>query len=384
MPHVAPRGIHRLLRGEATGGILLLLSAVLALAVANSPLAPLYAAMLEQHVGPLTARHWIDDGLMALFFLLIGLEVKRELLLGQLATWSQRILPGAAAVAGMVVPALLYTAFNGGMPTARGWAIPAATDIAFALGIVALLGSRVPLSLKILLTAIAVIDDLLAIVVIAIFYTGSIALVPLGLAVAGLALLVALNRAGVRSLWPWAVIGTGIWVAVLLSGVHATLAGVAVALTVPLRTPGAVPPLERLEHGLQPWVTFLVLPLFGFANAGVSFAGLTPAILIAPVPIGIIAGLFLGKQAGIFATVQLLTRLGFAPPPAGANVRQLWGMTVLCGIGFTMSLFIGGLAFGEGPVMDSVRIGVLGGSLLSGVLGWAILRRSTRERHFTI
>ncbi len=375
MPPPVTNAFRRFLRGEATGGIVLLIAAVLALIVANSRLGDAYFALLDAHVGALSVRHWIDDGLMTLFFLLVGLEVKRELIHGQLAAWDQRILPGAAAVAGMAVPALIYGAINAGTPAMRGWAIPAATDIAFALGLVALLGRRVPASLKLLLTAIAVIDDLLAIVVIALFYTESIALAPLAAAAGGLAVLVALNRAGVRALWPWLTIGMGVWAAVLLSGVHATLAGVAVALTVPLRGGGAVPPLERLEHGLQPWVMFAVLPLFGFANAGVSFAGMTAAQLVAPVPLGIVAGLFLGKQAGIFATVRLMVALRWASAPPGATPRQLWGMAALCGIGFTMSLFIGGLAFGEGPAMDAVRLGVLGGSLLSGLCGWAILRR---------
>ncbi|KQM97983.1 Na+/H+ antiporter NhaA [Sphingomonas sp. Leaf25] len=374
-PRRATRAIRRFFAGQAAGGLVLLGAAVLALLVANSPAAPAYFAGLEAHVGPLSIRHWIDDGLMTLFFLLIGLEVKRELIAGQLSAWDQRILPGAAAVAGMAVPALLYSAINAGTPALRGWAIPAATDIAFALGIVALLGPRVPLSLKVLLTAIAVIDDLLAIVVIAVFYTESIAVVPLALAIVGLAILLGFNRMGVRSLAPYLLVGAGVWVAVLLSGVHATLAGVAVALTIPLRGAGETPPLERLEHAIQPWVAFAIVPLFGFANAGVSFAGTGPADLIAPLPLGIMAGLFLGKQAGIFATVWAMVRLGLTTMPDHAGWRQVWGMAALCGIGFTMSLFIGGLAFGEGPVMDAVRIGVLGGSLLSGLVGWAILAR---------
>ncbi|KQN37788.1 sodium:proton antiporter [Sphingomonas sp. Leaf407] len=374
-PRRATRAIRRFFAGQAAGGLVLLGAAVLALLVANSPAAPAYFAGLEAHVGPLSIRHWIDDGLMTLFFLLIGLEVKRELIAGQLSAWDQRILPGAAAVAGMAVPALLYSAINAGTPALRGWAIPAATDIAFALGIVALLGPRVPLSLKVLLTAIAVIDDLLAIVVIAVFYTESIAVVPLGLAIVGLTILLGFNRMGVRSLVPYLLVGAGVWVAVLLSGVHATLAGVAVALTIPLRGAGGTPPLERLEHAIQPWVAFAIVPLFGFANAGVSFAGTGPADLIAPLPLGIMAGLFLGKQAGIFATVWAMVHLGLTTMPDHAGWRQVWGMAALCGIGFTMSLFIGGLAFGEGPVMDAVRIGVLGGSLLSGLVGWAILAR---------
>ncbi len=362
---------------EASGGIVLMAAAVLALLVANSPLRHTYFAALESHVGGLSVLHWINDGLMALFFLLIGLEVKREVLAGQLSTWPARILPGAAAVAGMAVPALIYVAVNHASPAAmRGWAIPAATDIAFALGIVALLGSRVPTSLKVLLTAIAVLDDLLAIIVIAVFYTGHIAGVPLMLAAVGLILLAGLNRAGVRHLLPYLLIGIGIWYCVLLSGVHATLAGVAVALLIPARAKAGEhhAPLDRLEHRIQPAVLFGIVPLFGFANAGLSFGGLSAADMVAPLPVGIALGLFAGKQIGIFGTVWGLVRLGLVRPPAGATWRQIYGMAVLCGIGFTMSLFIGGLAFAEAShQMDAVKLGVLAGSLLAGITGWWLL-----------
>jgi NhaA family Na+:H+ antiporter len=381
--HRPPGGLRSFFATEAAGGIVLMAAAVVALAVANSPLQHAYFEVLHIEVGGLSVLHWINDGLMALFFLLIGLEVKREIIAGQLSSWPRRVLPGAAAVAGMAVPALVYGGFNVGRPEyLRGWAIPAATDIAFALGILALLGRRVPVSLKVLLTAIAVIDDLLAIVVIAVFYTGDIAVVPLAAAGAGLLALAALNLAGIRSLAPYLLIGIAIWVGVLLSGVHATLAGVAVALTIPLRLPGgghAGAPLERLEDGIHPWVTFLVVPVFGFANAGVAFGDLTVADAASPLPIGIAMGLFLGKQAGIFAAIWTLVRLRLARMPAQATWRQVYGMSILCGIGFTMSLFIGGLAFaGSEHAMDAVKLGVFAGSILAGVGGWLVLRSPGR------
>nr|WP_132737162.1 Na+/H+ antiporter NhaA [Sphingomonas sp. PP-F2F-A104-K0414] len=370
--------VRRFFAGEAAGAIVLLAATIAALLVANSPLAPAYFATLHHEVAGLSVHHWIDDGAMALFFLLIGLEVKSEFISGHLSTWGERILPGAAALAGMVVPACLYLLVNMGTPAnLRGWAIPAATDIAFALGILALLGSRVPTSLKILLTAIAVIDDLLAILVIALFYTGQIALLPLLGAGVGLGVLVVLNLSGVRSLVPYLLIGVGVWYGVLLSGVHATLAGVAVALTIPLRTGDGQPPLKRLEHALQPWSSFLIVPAFGFANAGIAFGGMVAADVIAPLPVGITLGLFLGKQVGIFAMIRGLVMVRLAVAPRNANWAQVYGMAVLCGIGFTMSLFIGGLAFADAPhALDSVKIGVFAGSILSGVAGWLILRRT--------
>jgi NhaA family Na+:H+ antiporter len=372
--------IRRFFSGDAAGAIVLLAAAIAALLVANSPLAPTYFATLHHAVGGMSVHHWIDDGAMALFFLLIGLEVKSEFVSGHLSTWGERIMPGAAALAGMAVPAGLYVLVNMGTPAnLRGWAIPAATDIAFALGILALLGSRVPTSLKVLLTAIAVIDDLLAILVIALFYTGHIALLPLLAAGAGLGVLVILNLSGVRSLVPYLLIGVGIWYGVLLSGVHATLAGVAVALTIPLRTGDGQPPLKRLEHALQPWSSFLIVPAFGFANAGIAFGGMVAADVIAPLPVGIMLGLFLGKQIGIFATIRGLVTFRLAAAPRNASWTQVYGMAVLCGIGFTMSLFIGGLAFAGAPhAMDAVKVGVFAGSILSGVAGWLILRRTAQ------
>ncbi len=370
--------VRRFFAGDAAGAIVLLAATIAALLVANSPLAPAYFATLHHEIGGLSVHHWIDDGAMALFFLLIGLEVKSEFLSGHLSTWPERILPGAAALAGMIVPACIYLLVNIGTPAnLRGWAIPAATDIAFALGILALLGSRVPTSLKVLLTAIAVIDDLLAILVIAVFYTGHIALLPLLAAGAGLGLLVILNLSGVRSLVPYLLIGIGVWYGVLLSGVHATLAGVAVALTIPLRTGDGQPPLKRLEHALQPWSSFAIVPAFGFANAGIAFGGMVAADVISPLPVGIMLGLFLGKQVGIFATIRGLVAVRLAEAPKAANWAQVYGMAVLCGIGFTMSLFIGGLAFADAPhALDSVKIGVFAGSILSGVAGWMLLRRA--------
>ncbi len=372
--------IRRFFSGEAAGAIVLLAAAIAALLVANSSLAPTYFATLHHTVGGMSVHHWIDDGAMALFFLLIGLEVKSEFVSGHLSTWGERVMPGAAALAGMAVPACIYLLVNVGTPeNLRGWAIPAATDIAFALGILALLGSRVPTSLKILLTAIAVIDDLLAILVIALFYTGHIALLPLLAAGLGLGVLVVLNLSGVRSLVPYLLIGVGIWYGVLLSGVHATLAGVAVALTIPLRTGDGQPPLKRLEHALQPWSSFLIVPAFGFANAGIAFGGMVAADVISPLPVGIMLGLFLGKQIGIFATIRGLVTFRLAEAPRNASWTQVYGMAVLCGIGFTMSLFIGGLAFAGAPhAMDAVKIGVFAGSVLSGIAGWMILRRTAQ------
>ncbi|GGE51199.1 Na(+)/H(+) antiporter NhaA 1 [Agaricicola taiwanensis] len=369
--------IRRFIASEATGGIVLMVVAVLALLVANSPLSDAYFAGLHVYVGGLSVLHWINDGLMAVFFLMVGLEIKREALTGQLATWPQRVLPGLAALGGMVAPALAYLIFNAGSPeTLRGWAIPAATDIAFALGVLSLLGSRVPLSLKIFLTALAVIDDLGAVVIIALFYTANLNVLALGGAIAVTAVLILMNRRGFHNLAPYLLLGLVLWFLVLMSGIHATLAGVVLALTIPL----AVDPrlgdssLIRLEHAIHPWVAFLIVPIFGFANAGVSFAGFTPSVLLQPVPLGIAAGLFLGKQVGIFTVAVLSIRLGLARLPEGASWRQVYGVALLCGIGFTMSLFIGLLAFPASPgLQDEVKIGVMMGSLLSGVVGALVL-----------
>jgi Na+:H+ antiporter, NhaA family len=370
------------LESEAAGGLILMGAAALALIVANSPLSGFYFEGLHSYVFGLSVEHWINDGLMAVFFLLVGLEIKREILDGQLSTWPSRILPGVAAAGGMVAPALVYVAFNlGNAETVRGWAIPAATDIAFALGVLSLLGSRVPASLKVFLTALAIIDDLGAVVIIALFYTADLSLPALGLAALLLACLIGLNRFGIEKLSPYLILGVVLWVAVLQSGVHATLAGVALALTIPLRPAPPHSPLHRLEHAIHPWVGYGVVPIFGFANAGVSFGGLDASALVGPVPLGIALGLIVGKQIGVFGTAWATVRLGFADMPDGATIPQLYGVALLCGIGFTMSLFIGGLAFvGSPELSDAVKIGVLGGSIISGFAGWMVFQLCPRGR----
>ena len=368
------------LDNEAAGGIILMTVAALALVIANSPLAPVYFDVLHVYVAGLSVQHWINDALMAVFFLLVGLEIKRELLDGQLSTWPRRILPGVAALGGMVVPALVFVAINWGSPgNIQGWAVPSATDIAFALGVLALLGPRVPVSLKIFLTALAIIDDLGAVAIIGLFYTADLAMLWLGMAGLVILGLVALNRAGVERLVPYLLLGVVLWFCVLQSGVHATLAGVALALTIPIRPAPARPddpesPLHILEHALTPWVAFLIVPVFGFANAGVSLGGLGVADLLAPLPLGIAAGLFLGKQVGVFLTTWAVVTLGWADRPEDASWPQVYGVSLLAGVGFTMSLFIGMLAFPDSPeLQDAVKIGVLAGSVLSAVTGAVVL-----------
>ena len=372
------------LSSDAAGGYVLMAAAAAAMLVANSPLAAAYFHLLHIKIASMSVLHVINDGLMALFFLLVGLEIKREMIAGKMSSWSLRILPGAAALGGMVIPALIFLAVNARFPeNHRGWAIPAATDIAFALGVLALLGSRVPTSLKLLLTAIAIIDDLGAIVIIAIAYTTHLSFADLGLAIAGIAALAALNRFGIRSLVPYLIIGSFVWYETLLSGVHATLAGVAVALTIPLSPDSDhhYSPLIRLEHALAPAISFVVVPLFGFANAGVSLKGVGPGILVETVPLGIALGLFFGKQIGVFGAIAAMVRFGFAAPPEGASWRQIWGLAILCGIGFTMSLFIAALAFGEGSPQDSdAKIGVLCGSIISAIAGYLLLSRTAKAR----
>ena len=382
MPRTTLTGAFRaFFHSEAAGGIVLMVVAALALVVANSPLAPAYFGALKADVGGLSVLHWVNDGLMAVFFLLVGLEVKREFLAGELASWPARALPGLAALGGVVVPALIYVALNRSEPSAlRGWAIPTATDIAFALGVLALLGPRVPGSLKVFLAALAIIDDLVAVLIIALFYSTGLSFGYLAGAFAGLAGLAVLNRRGVASLWPYLVIGAVIWFLVLKSGVHATLAGVAVALTIPYSVPKAVldvaGPLQRLEHMLHSPVAFVVVPIFGFANAGVSFTGLSPSIVLESVPLGIALGLAAGKMIGVFGAAQLSIRSGLARMPDGASTGQLLGVALLCGIGFTMSLFIGLLAFADDAArQDAVKIGVLLGSTVSGLAGYAVLAR---------
>ena len=371
------------MRGEASGGFVLMAAAALALVVANSPAAPLYFESLHARFGSLSVLHWINDGLMAIFFLFVGLEIKREMLVGQLSSWSRRMLPGIGALGGMIVPALIYVAFNRNHPEAlRGWAIPAATDIAFALGVLALLGKRVPTSIKVFLAALAIIDDLGAVLIIALFYTSELSMLHLLLAAAVLILLVVLNKTGVRRLTPYLVLGAILWFLVLKSGVHATVAGVVLALTIPLRMDNefADPPLITLEHSLNRVVPFLIVPLFGFANAGLSFDGLTWANLVDPLTLGVALGLLCGKIIGVFGFSSIAIGTGIARLPQNASWMQMFGVAMLCGIGFTMSLFIGLLAFADNPVLQSeVKVGILCGSLAAGVLGYLTLRLARRR-----
>jgi NhaA family Na+:H+ antiporter len=372
------------LRSEAGGGVVLMVATAGALIVANSDLQPLYLSLLDipaaVRVGTLAIDKplllWINDGLMAIFFLSVGLEIKREALEGGLSSLRQAALPVIAAIGGMIGPALTYAGFAAGDAEAMvGWAIACATDIAFALGLLALLGSRVPPSLKVFLLALAIIDDLGAIAIIAILYTEELALPALALAGVFSAGLLALNLAGVTRWGPYLLIGTLLWVCVLKSGVHATLAGVAVGLAIPLRAGDASgeSPLHRLEHALHPWIAFAILPIFAFGNAGVRFEGLSWASALQPVPLGIACGLFIGKQAGVMGAAWAAVRLGLGTLPEGASWRQFYGMALLTGVGFTMSLFIGTLAF-EAPAYEPlVRLGVLAGTALSALAGCAML-----------
>jgi NhaA family Na+:H+ antiporter len=372
--------LREFLESETAGGLMLIGAATLALILANSALAQSYSGVLAWELGPLSLLHWINDGLMALFFLLVGLEMKRELCDGQLASWSDRILPGIAAACGMAIPAIIYVALNRGSGTLQGWAIPAATDIAFALGILALLGKRVPPSLKLFLLAVAIIDDLGAVIIIAAFYTAELSLLWLAGAGGVAAAIAALNRARVHRPWAYLLLGVPLWFCVLRSGVHPTIAGVVLAFLIPLRADEERSPLHRLEHALSSWVGFAIVPLFGLANAGVSLAGISLASLAAPIPLGIAAGLFVGKQLGIFGSVWLAIRLRLAAAPVGASVAQIYGVAVLCGVGFTMSLFIGLLAFSDSPAAQAeVKIGVLLGSLLSALAGLTVLSFAARR-----
>ncbi|SEI06997.1 Na+/H+ antiporter NhaA [Pseudomonas asplenii] len=377
---------------EAASGLLLIAAAALALIINNSPLSHLYNGLLEvpvvAQVGALKIAKplllWINDGLMALFFLLIGLEVKREVLEGHLSKPSQVILPGAAAIGGMLVPALVYWILNRDDPTALGgWAIPMATDIAFALGVLALLGKRVPVSLKLFLMTLAIIDDLGAIIVIAMFYSGELSGLSLLLAGACLLALIAMNRLGVIKLAPYLIVGLILWVCVLKSGVHATLAGVTLAFCIPLRTKNAEPsPLLSLEHALHPWVAYGILPLFAFANAGVSLTGVTLESFTHHVPLGIAAGLLIGKTVGVFGLTWLAIKVGMATLPQGANWGQVFGVAILCGIGFTMSLFVGSLAFvaGSSDYVGMDRMGILTGSILAALIGYAVMTIASRRK----
>jgi NhaA family Na+:H+ antiporter len=378
---------------ESAAGVMLTIAALAALIVSNSPWHPVYEALIQAHgevrlmddwvvlAKPLVV--WVNDLWMAVFFLLVGLEIKREFVEGELGDRRQAMLPAVAALGGMAMPALIYSLCNLGDPVAlRGWAIPAATDIAFAIGIVMLLGPRVPTSLKIFLTAVAIIDDLGAIVVIALFYTDHLSLPMLAGAGLGVLMLALLNRARVMRVDVYLVVGLILWLCVLKSGVHATLAGVITALAIPMRAPDGRSPAQDLEHALHPWVAFVVLPVFAFTNAGVALAGVNPGTLLQGIPMGVALGLVLGKAAGVFGSLALMVRCGWANRPAGATWLQCFGVAVLCGIGFTMSLFIGGLAFAglDNGYELGVKLGVLSGSALAALIGTAILVIAHRRR----
>ncbi|MFT4928091.1 MAG: NhaA family Na+:H+ antiporter [Phenylobacterium sp.] len=374
---------------DSAGGILLVVVSVAALILANSPLAYMYdgflATPLQVRVGSLDIAKplilWINDGLMAIFFFLIGLEIKREVLTGHLSSISQVVLPGIAAVAGIAVPAAIYAYLNFDDPVAiKGWAIPSATDIAFALGVFSVFGSRIPISLKLFLLSVAIFDDLGAIVIIALFYSSDLSTLSLVVALVGLAVLFILNRMSVKRQAAYIIVSVIVWIAVLKSGVHATLAGFAVALFIPLKLENedGHPMAPHLEHALHPWVTFAILPLFAFANAGVSLGGVSMDALLNPIPMGIMLGLFVGKQLGIFGACWLAIKLGVAKLPAGATWLQFYAVSVLCGIGFTMSLFIGSLAFEtqDASYMVDVKLGVLVASLFSALLGSFLLNKA--------
>jgi NhaA family Na+:H+ antiporter len=390
MNHLAPRSALRdFLTSEAAGGILLMSAAVLAMIFANSPLSRLYHNLIHAEIGPvlnpklgaMTAHLWINDGLMALFFLLVGLEIKREFVDGRLVTWQQRRLPFIAAASGMVMPALIYLGVTASDVTLQnGWAIPAATDIAFAMGVLALLGSHAPTSIKLFLTTVAIVDDIGAVAIIAFAYTASLNTLALGAATGIFLTMYILGKSGMNRLWIYAILAVALWYAILLSGVHATIAGVLAAVTIPVvETKGApnsaISPLHRLEHILAPWGAFLVVPLFGFANAGVSLDGMGLSDIFAPLPLGIAAGLFVGKQIGIFGAIWLSVRFGFAKMLRGVTWVQIYGVAILCGIGFTMSLFIGALAFPHSPeLIEEAKIGVILGSVTSALVGYIVLR----------
>lgn len=385
---VGTASFHKLrefLRLEAASGVLLVVAAAIALALANSPLDFLYDALLHMpmavQLGELSLAKplllWINDGLMAVFFLLVGLEIKREILAGELASRDRALLPCIAAFGGMAVPALIYAVLNWGDATLmRGWAIPTATDIAFALGVLGLLGSRVPVALKVFLTALAIIDDLGAIVIIAVFYTHELSVLSLALAGIAIVLLIVLNRIKVMRVSAYVLVGVALWTFVLKSGVHATLAGVALAMAIPMRDPinSGRSPLTDVENKLHVWVAYGILPLFAFANAGVSLAGFSLTLLLESLPLGIACGLFFGKQVGVFVATWLAVKCGVSRLPEGTTWPHIYGVSLLAGIGFTMSLFIGTLAFAGPEQAAQVRIGVLGGSLISAICGYLLLR----------
>jgi NhaA family Na+:H+ antiporter len=385
-PESSAEGIKR----EVAAGLVLVSAAILALIVANSPLQDLYSRTLAAHVQlgikPFALSkeviHWVNDGLMAAFFFLVGLEIKREAIRGALSNPKAAMLPIVGAIGGMILPAVIYAAINWDNTVAlRGWAIPAATDIAFAVGVMAMLGRHVPPTLKVFLLALAIIDDLGAILIIAFFYTADLSLTALSLAAAGVAVLALLNHRSVMRVVPYLVVGAFVWVCVLESGVHATLAGVATALAIPLtgKKKGEEGPLHALEHALSPWVSFLILPIFAFANAGLSLGELSINDMLSQIPVGIALGLFLGKPLGIYGAVRMALASGLAEMPHGASRMQLFGTAILGGIGFTMSLFIGMLAFPSVETSAEVRLGVLAGSVLSALVGYIVLVTSSAD-----
>jgi NhaA family Na+:H+ antiporter len=395
---------HRIVRaatgpfqGEEASGVLLMIAAVVAIVwanVAGDSYARLWETRLTVGIAPVALSKpfllWINDGLMAVFFFLVGLEIKREILTGELASARRAALPVVAALGGMIAPAAIYSLLNAGGPGARGWGVPMATDIAFALGALAMLGTRVPPSLRVFLAAVAIADDLGAVIVIAAFYTGQLAWMPLQVAVAIVLILVLVNRVRIMHVAPYLLLGVALWLAVLTSGVHPTIAGVVLAFTIPsVRRPSPhrhdvlasrTSLAERLEHALEPWVAFAIMPIFALANAGVRLSGDVGAALLDPVALGIILGLFIGKQIGIAASCWLVVRAGLASLPSRATSRHMYGVALLCGIGFTMSLFIATLAFGSSDRLEAAKIGILAGSLLSGVAGYLVLARGHRSR----
>jgi len=380
---------NKTLSSDMLSGALLLLVTVLALAIHNSPWAPVYESVLQT---PLTVKFgdfglhkplllWINDGLMALFFLAVGLEIKNEVVMGELSSLKKATLPLIAAFGGVMCPALIYTALNAGDSIAmRGWAVPVATDIAFALGVLAMLGSRVPRPLKILLLSLAIIDDLAAIVIIALFYSHELSYASMGMAAGAFIMALILNKIGVKRIAPYILIGVVMWICVLKSGIHATLAGVLLSLTIPIKgKEGGRSPVHHLEYLLKPWVAFFIMPVFAFANAGVSLKGLTIDMLTSFIPLGIVLGLFLGKQLGVFSAVYCAVKFGLCTKPQNVSWLHLYGLSLICGIGFTMSLFIGGLAFTDSAVLAQMRLAVLLASLCSGALGYVVLRYASRK-----
>jgi len=381
--------IQEFIRLETSGGVVLMIAAIFAMIIANTPLSATYDLILGTYIKvgignfeiAKPAILWINDGLMAIFFFLVGLEIKREVLAGELSSFDKAILPIMAAIGGMAVPGIIFAIVNWGTPeNLNGWAIPTATDIAFALGILALIGSRAPLALKIFLLAIAIIDDLGAIVIIAIFYTSELSINALSISMIGFAAAVALNRLGIQRTAPYLLVGIIMWVFVLKSGVHATLAGVLIAFTIPLKAKNEDEALlYKMEHGLHPWVAFLILPVFAFANAGVNFTGIGIDDLLQPLTLGIAVGLFLGKQIGVFLATWIGVKSGIARLPENVSWKHVYGVACLTGVGFTMSLFIGSLAFTTADVMNAVRLGVVLGSVLSGIIGYLLLKSAAHD-----